>query len=228
MLFRNVPIMVKMVGSFLLVATVALIAGRIGPVWYAPAALITFVVSWAVARSIVRPVIDLQRAASGDIKQAAEILMNGLDALAKEDLTVAYKIGSLKEPTLALRSTDELGQATDAVRQLISLVARCLRGYETARAGSQALIARVTEAAQQVDSGTVQLATATNQIGQASTQIAKAIEDVARGASDQSRIAVGMTQEMAGLSEAISEVLDGVERQIAHRCQSHHAGALPR
>ncbi len=213
--FRNWRMTSKLSSGSVLICLAGFAAGRAGYAALAPVAIVALVLGWALARSYARPLGELKEATSMVMKDAMPVLLDGITALSQDDLTRAYHIGMLKEPTLTYVGTDELGQATQAVRLTIGQIGACLRGYEQARIALERIVHHVRNSSEQVDHGANELAQATQQIGQASTQIARAIEDVARGASEQSKGVTEMSQMVSELDAAVRQVAEDAAQQAA-------------
>ncbi len=168
---------------------------------------------WFIARSLARPLGELKDTASGIMQDAMTILLGGITALSRNDLTHAYRVGTLKEPRLTYVGKDELGQATQAVQVVVGQIAKALRGYEQARVTLGQMVHHVRDASQQVNSASQQLAQASQQVGEASQQISRSIEDVARGTSEQSKDSASAIMQMASLSTAVQQVAGGATTQ---------------
>ena len=163
-----------------------------------------------IARSIARPLDEVQRAVTalgdGDITSLAA----GVAAFAEGNLTVP--VDSVATPPTYC-SLDEIGMTAQVVRTTIEKVHMAIGAYDRARTQLAGLIGEVTHASDQVKLGSGQLAQAAQQIGQASTQIARSIEEVARGTSEQSKGSAVAITRMASLSAAIQQVATGAEAQ---------------
>ncbi len=161
--------------------------------------LLALALGLLIARSIARPLAEVQRAAESVARICISNLAAGITALAQGDLTVAAHVGTTPP---AYHSRDEIGQTAEVVRRIVGTVQQTVGAYETARLALQRLVSQVAETARQVGAGSDQLAQASSQIGQASGQIARSIEEVARGASEQSRHATEIMGRMMSLTAA--------------------------
>jgi len=83
-----------------------------------------------IARSIVRPLAEVQKAATSVATICMVGLESGLTALARGDLTVAAHVATVP-PTYTSR--DEIGQTAEVVRSIISRAQASIGAYETAR-----------------------------------------------------------------------------------------------
>ena len=164
----------------------------------------------AIARSVARPLEEVQRAVTdlgeGDITNLSE----GAAAFAEGNRTVPVGTVAML-PTYGCR--DQIGMTAQVVRTTIQKVQMAIGAYDRARTELAGLIGDVTHASDQVQSGSGQLAEAAQQIGQASTQIARSIEEVARGTSEQSKGSAVAITRMASLNTAIQQVATGAEAQ---------------
>jgi methyl-accepting chemotaxis protein len=174
------------------------------------AVLLALALGMLIARSIARPLAQVQRATADLGSKDVASLADAITALAHGDLTVSAQT-TVTPP--GYTSRDEIGQTAEATRTIIGKVQETVTTYEVARAQLRELIGQVATSAQQVDTGAGQLAQASTQIGQASTQIARAIEEVARGTTEQSRGSAEVIAQMAELTAAAQQVAGGAEQQ---------------
>jgi len=164
-----------------------------------------------LARSIVRPLREVQRAAHSVATVCMAGLETGISALAQGDLTVVAHVDTTPP---AYRGRDEVGQTAEVVRAIIAKAQAAINAYEAARASLRSLVGAVADSSAQVSTGAEQVAGTSEQIGQASAQVATAIEEVARGAADQSRSAADALGHMTTLSAAVTQVAAGAEAQV--------------
>ena len=163
-----------------------------------------------LARSIAKPLAEVESALEAEAEQGITSLEHSVQALARGDLTMAAVEGATP-PTYA--SKDEIGQTADAARLIFTKIHNAIAAYEVARAELTGMIGQVANTSEQVNSGASQLAQASQQMGQASTQIARAIEEVARGTSEQSKDSSAAIEQMTVLSMAVEQVAGGAETQ---------------
>ena len=83
-----------------------------------------------IARSITRPLAEVQRAARAVSSQDIANLAHGLTALSQGDWTVTAQAGS---PPPLYESRDEIGQTAQAMRTIIMDIHTIVSGYEIAR-----------------------------------------------------------------------------------------------
>jgi len=180
---------------------------------------------WFIARSITRPLAEVQAAASSVANVCMTGLAEGITALSRGDLTVEAKV-STAPPTYSAK--DEIGMTADVVRAIIGKAQTAIHAYEEARADLATLIGQVARSSEQVNAGSNQLAQAAQQIGQASTQIAQSIEEVARGTGEQSKDSSAAIEQMTALSAAVQQVASGAEaqRHVMEGQASHAIAAL--
>ncbi len=162
------------------------------------------------ARSISRPLKDVERAATDLAARDIVSLSDGVAAFAQGNLTVP--VSAIVEPP-TYHSKDEIGRTASAVRSIVEKIRGTVGAYEQARAELADLIGQVAQSSEQVHSGSNQLAQATQQIGQASQQISRAIEEVARGTGEQSKDSSQAIAQMATLNAAVQQVAGGAEAQ---------------
>ena len=174
------------------------------------AALLAVSLGWLIARSIARPLAEVQRAAMEAADVGLEQIADAVGALASGDLTVQIQ-PKVTPPSYVGRN--EIGETAEAVRRICAQGRNTVAAYEQARAQLNDLVGRVAGAAEQVQTGSTQLAEATQQVGQASQQIARAIEDVARGTSQQSRDSADVITQMTALNAAAAQVTGGADSQ---------------
>ena len=172
--------------------------------------LLAIGLGWFIARSMARPLAEVQKAATSVANVCMTGLAEGITALAKGDLTVAAHVRTTP-PTYTAK--DEIGQTADVVRAIIGKAQTAIHAYEQARAELNSLIGRVTSASEQVHTGSSQLAEATQQVGEASAQIARSIEEVARGDSEQSKDSGEAIVQMTALNASVMQVAGGADAQ---------------
>ena len=169
------------------------------------AVLLALVTGLLLARSIIRPLREVQHAAESLAHQCIASLAKGLTALAGGDLTVPAQLRTMPP---AYQSKDEIGQTAEAMKVIVGSTQTAVDAYEQSRAALAGLIGQVVRSSHEVESGAGQLSKATDQIATASTQIAKSIEEVARGASAQSQSVSTAMNQMSTLHRVVSEVAD--------------------
>ncbi len=184
------------------------------------AVLCALALGWFIARSITRPLAEVQRAANSVASICMVGLAEGITALSRGDLTVEAHV-STTPPTYTAK--DEIGQTADVVRAIIGRAQTAIGAYEQARADLMSTIGQVAGSADQVTAGSAQLAQASQQVGQASTQISRAIEEVARGTSQQSKDSAEAIAQMTALNAAVVQVAGGAEAQSAAADQADQA-----
>lgn len=222
--FDNIRIAPKLIGSFGGMALLAGLGGALaaraaqgaGGVLLLGGALALLILLAAaagalLARSLTRPLAEVQRACESASRICLTHLSSGMTAFSQGDLTVPAIIGTTP-PTY--HSRNEIGQTAEMTRAIIGRVQEIVRAYEAARAELQRLIGQVAGSSTQVATGAEQVAQTAEQIGQASTQVATAIEEVARGAADQSRSATAALGQMTDLSAAVARVAASAEAQV--------------
>ena len=94
-----------------------------------------------IARSIARPLAEVQEAAHLCRTDVAN-LASGLTALARGDLTATIQTSSIAP---LYESSDEIGQTAQAMRSIVADVRRTVDGYEVARRELQQLYGQLAE-----------------------------------------------------------------------------------
>ena len=174
------------------------------------AVLLAVSLGWLIARSIARPLAEVQRAATDAADVGLVQIANAVSALAAGDLTMQIR-SKVTPPSYV--SGNEIGEMAVAVRGICAQGGKAVAAYEQARTQLNDLVGRVAGAAEQVQTGSTQLASATQQVGQASQQVARAIEDVARGTSQQSKDSADVIAQIATLNAAVVQVAAGADSQ---------------
>ncbi len=95
-----------------------------------------------IARSISRPLKQVEHAAQHLCRNDVANLASGLTALARGDLTATIQTNSI--PPL-YQSRDEIGQTAQAMRSIVADVQRTVDGYEVARLELQQLYGQLAE-----------------------------------------------------------------------------------
>ncbi len=106
------------------------------------AALLGMGITFLIARSITRPLVQVQHAAQQIATIDIANLAHGLTALAQGDWTVTASTGSTSP---LYESRDEIGQTAQAMRTIITDIHTTVRGYEIARHELQALYAELEQ-----------------------------------------------------------------------------------
>jgi len=184
------------------------------------AMVLAAVLGLLIARSIARPLVEVQRCARALAERDIASLSGAMHALAQGDLTAAARTSS-EVPTYSSR--DEIGQTAQVVRTIIGDVQNAIQAYERARKDLNSLIGQVATTAEDVRTGSSQLAEASQQVGQASQQIARSIEEVARGTSEQSKDSSVVIMRMTALNEVVQELASGATAQQAAVGQASEA-----
>ncbi len=106
------------------------------------ATLLGIGISILIARSISRPLKQVEHAAQHLCRHDVANLASGLTALARGDLTATIQTSSI--PPL-YQSSDEIGQTAQAMRSIVADVRRTVDGYEVARRELQQLYGQLAE-----------------------------------------------------------------------------------
>jgi len=163
-----------------------------------------------MARAIVKPLREAQRACEHLASRSLPSLKAAVRALARGDLSVK---AACEVVTIAYRSRDEIGQTAEATRTIASTIQETVSAFEVARLDLQRMVAELTHASADVDTDARALAATSGQLREVSAQVARAIEEVARGATQQSRDSANALQRMCDLTEAANRVVADVDRE---------------
>ncbi len=168
------------------------------------------VAALAISRGVTRGVRDVQRVLSSLAENCAANLERGLQAMARNDLTV--EVVPVTKPITRF-SGDEIGRTAAVTNTLVESVQRALTGYERARAGLHDLVGRIRAAAGDVDSAGRQMDAAAGQAAVAVSQVTAAVHDMTQGLQETSESAQAGSTTMDDLGNAIDGIARGATEQ---------------
>jgi methyl-accepting chemotaxis protein len=174
-----------------------------------------------LARGIANGVADVQRTLTSLTDKCGTWLAEGLDALARNDLTI--DVQPVTAP-IGRYGTDEIGQTAAVTNKMRDKLVACIEGYGKARSGLTELIGQVQTAGIGLAETSAQLGSAASQTGSAVQQVTMAVQNVAIGAQETSRSAQETTVSVAQLSQVIEGIARGATDQ-ARQVQTTSATA---
>jgi methyl-accepting chemotaxis protein len=163
-----------------------------------------------LARGIANGVADVQRTLTSLTDKCGTWLAEGLDALARNDLTI--DVQPVTAP-IGRYGTDEIGQTAAVTNKMRDKLVACIEGYGKARSGLTELIGQVQTAGIGLAETSAQLGSAASQTGSAVQQVTMAVQNVASGAQETSRSAQETTVSVAQLSQVIEGIARGATDQ---------------
>jgi methyl-accepting chemotaxis protein len=177
--------------------------------------------SLVLSSSIANGVRDVQGTLTSLTDKCATWLADGLDALARNDLTV--DVQPVTSP-IEQYGTDEIGQTAAITNKMRDKLVACIASYGEARAGLTELIGQVQSAGIGLADTSAQLGSAAAQTGSAVQQVTMAVQNVATGAQETSRSAQQTTASVGQLSQVIDGIARGATDQ-ARQVQTTSATA---
>ena len=179
----------------LIVLAVAILVGG------AMAFLVTRLVKRA-AKNIIERLDTLQQRGVGD-------LMQGLDSLARGDLTERFETATEAKTEFA---RDELGRIDHQVEEMRNSLVAGKHAYNEAAGKLSDLIGHVSSTAGNVNAASQQMAATSEETGKASTEVAQAVGEIAQGTERQ----VHMVEQTRGTVEEVARAV-GESAQSAQR-----------
>jgi methyl-accepting chemotaxis protein len=176
----------------------------------AAALVIGLLVAFIISRGIVSGVKAVQRVLTSMSDNCATFLVDGLGAMARNDLTV--EVQPVTRPVERF-GADEIGQTALVTNTMLAKLQTTIESYETARRGLAELVRQVQATSAEVAGSSQQLGTAADQAGAVVQQVNNAIQNVAIGAQDTSRSAQDSNAAVAQLSGAIDGIARGAGEQ---------------
>ena len=183
------------------------------------AAVVGYLVSFAVSRSITREVISVQQTLTSMTDNCATTLETGLGALSRNDLSVPARPST---SPIAKYGSDEIGQTAEVTNKLLAKLTATIERYEVARTSLADTVGQVKAAAEALARASSQLNSAATQSGNASTQVAQTIGQIAAGAGDQARVAA----ETSGASQKLVRIIERVGEGAANTTIRVHEATL--
>jgi hypothetical protein len=165
------------------------------------ALLIAAIISFSISRDVsVRVKRLLDAIVDLDSHCLAE-LEEGLEAIARGDLTREITPGVSEIPSTR---QDEIGRLTTTFNAMVEKTESSITAYNTTRARVAVMLREISGASEQLALASQQMATTSHETGRAIDEIAQAVTSVAAGAEDQVRTiteAKDLTDEVAAASQ---------------------------
>ncbi len=186
---------------------------------FALAAVLGYLVSLAVSRSITRGVKSVQETLTSMTEHCATDLEAGLGALSRNDLTVEARTAT---SPIAAYGNDEIGGAAAVVNKMLAKLSATIERYEVARTSLAETVGQVKAAAEALARASNQLTSAATESGHTSAQVAQTIGQIAAGASDQARVAA----DTSGASRELVRIIERVGQGAASTTIRVHEASL--
>ncbi|MFN8636193.1 MAG: methyl-accepting chemotaxis protein [Chloroflexota bacterium] len=185
--------------------------------WLVLSAIVTGVVvglglAFYVSQSIATGVRSVQVTLTSLTDRCASGLVDGLGALANNDLTV--KVTPVTPP-IEKYGTDEIGETARVTNLMRDKLIATIEGYEQARAGLQDLIGQVQDAASVVSGTSGQLGRAANETSGAVQQVALAVQHLSEGSSQAAVASQSADQTISQFTVTIGEIARGASDQAS-------------
>ncbi|MEA2323456.1 MAG: methyl-accepting chemotaxis protein, partial [Solirubrobacteraceae bacterium] len=152
------------------------------------AALLALIAAAALATVVVRSVVRPLRVVVERLAHLRDAcitgLQDGIQAMAKGDLTVAAVAAT---PAIDDPAGDEVGDVGRAFNEIQARTVQSIAAYNETRAQLGGLVGSVSESAQTLSAASQQMATTSEEAGRAVGEIASAVGEVAQGAERQVR-----------------------------------------
>jgi methyl-accepting chemotaxis protein len=152
------------------------------------AALLALIAAAGLATVVVRSVVRPLRVVVERLAQLRDAcitgLQDGVQAMAKGDLTVAAVATT---PAIEDPAGDEVGDVARAFNEIRARTVQSIAAYNETRAQLGGLVGSVSESAQTLSAASQQMATTSEEAGRAVGEIAAAVGEVAQGAERQVR-----------------------------------------
>ncbi|MGZ6314673.1 MAG: methyl-accepting chemotaxis protein [Candidatus Limnocylindrales bacterium] len=186
---------------------------------FAVTALVGYLVSFAVSRSITRQVTSVQQTLTSMTDNCATALEIGLGAVSRNDLSVAARPST---SPIAKYGSDEIGQTAAVTNKMLAKLTATIERYEVARTSLADTVGQVKAAAEALARASSQLNSAATQSSNASAQVAQTISQIAAGAGDQARVAA----ETSGASQKLVRIIERVGEGAANTTIRVHEATL--
>lgn len=177
------------------------------------AVLVGLLLTFFLPRRFTKPVLAVAAAAKQIAEHDLPYLATVIQAVAQGDLTHHHL--RFTAETVAVDSGDEIGQMAISFNQMMT------RLQETAGAFSQMtdqlrqLINQMTTTAAHVSDAATYLSASADQSRQATLQVAASIQQIAAGTLQQADRLNGITASVTQVSQAIDQVGQGAQQQVA-------------
>jgi methyl-accepting chemotaxis protein len=182
-------------------------------------------IAFAIAHSIKRRVDTVLGRIHSLERNCMTFLRNGLEALARGDLTQTYTAVTAPIDNPA---GDEIGQIADALNTLRSGAVTALEAYNETAARLRQTIGQVARTADSVGSSSQQMATTSEEAGKANGEISHAVSDIAEGAERQVHMIEEARRRADEVGRAVAESAENIEvtARAAHEARdaARHGG----
>ena len=148
------------------------------------AMVLSLAMALVITRSVTKPIAVLVQRLQGVTNACLTNLRDGLQAVARGDLTVEALPGTQKITT---RGHDEISAASEVVNELIDGTHASIAAYETTRENLGTMLGEVSRSARHVTTASEKVALGSEDAGRAMGEITRAVEEVAAGSQRQVR-----------------------------------------
>jgi methyl-accepting chemotaxis protein len=162
-------------------------------------------ISFTLARDLSRRIKQLLDGISSLDAEALAELEQGLEAIAKGDLT--YQVRPKIQPIETTRA-DEIGELTRTFNGMVEKTQSSVAAYNTTRDNVAAMLREIGSTSEELSLASQQMRNTSEETGRAVGEIAEAVSSVAAGAEDQVRSiaeAKILTDEVAVASQASAD-----------------------
>jgi methyl-accepting chemotaxis protein len=168
-----------------------------------------FAAAFVVARGIRRGVADVRETLDSLKDKDVADLQNGLQALARGDLSVEVAAGT---PPIARLSNDEIGDVGRTVNDIRDATVASVMEYNATRDALSAIVGQISGTASSVSAASQQMASTSDETGRAVSEIAAAVGEVALGAERQVRTIESAKDISAEIASATSSSAENAAR----------------
>jgi methyl-accepting chemotaxis protein len=170
---------------------------------------------WIITRAITLPLAQVSARLTSLKENCARALSEGLQALARGDLTVTLE--AVTAPVNA-KTSDEVGLMAKNFDEALARIKDSISSYNEARVSLNELVGRVSDNANQVSSTSQTLAAAAEESGAASAEIAsgsmKLASDASNAASSMTQVA-GRVDDVRSGSLNQTRLIDNISASVA-------------
>jgi methyl-accepting chemotaxis protein len=168
-----------------------------------------FAAAFVVSRGIRRGVSDVRDTLDSLKDNDIASLQNGLQALAKGDLSVEVTPGT---PPIERMSNDEIGDVGRTVNGIRDATVASVVEYNATRDALSAIVGQISGTASSVSAASQQMASTSDETGRAVSEIAAAVGEVALGAERQVRTIESAKDISAEIAAATSSSAENAAR----------------
>jgi methyl-accepting chemotaxis protein len=167
-----------------------------------------FLLARSISRGVTAVLTRLRALASDDLTA----LDNGLEAMARGDLTVEAQATTERIDSYG---GDEIGELARTCDSMVDKVHASVRSYDVTRVELGGLVGQITHSSSTLAGASEQMAATSDETGRAVGEIASAVTDVAQGAERQVRMVESSraaVQEAARVANASEETAQATAR----------------